>query len=235
MDFVPASRLIVNDLLRNGEEEVAEALLSLAARAQAIVPELVGVSVGHNRSGTVFTLAASSIEAATIDATQYIAGGPCVDASTGGNIEAWELPADSGDLMDEQRWATYARASAAEGVASSLSLPLLARGRIVGGVNLYASTSDAFEGRHDALALALGSDVTLVVANADLSFATRELAQQTADDLAADDLVHQATGIIAERHDVDMNTARGQLATSARRAGVTEVQAATVLIRALGE
>ena len=119
MDFVPATRMVINNMLRNGEPEVAAVLLDLAARAQDIVPELVGLSLGHTRSGNVFTLAASSIEAAGIDATQYIDGGPCVDASTGGNVETWELPADPDDVMDEQRWATYARASAAEGIEST--------------------------------------------------------------------------------------------------------------------
>ena len=234
MDFVPATRMVINDLLRKGEPEVAAVLLDLAARAQDIVPELVGLSLGHTRSGNVFTLAASSIEAAGIDATQYIDGGPCVDASTGGNVETWELPAGPDELMSERRWATYARASAAEGIESSLSMPLVLNGRIVGGVNLYASTPDAFNGRHEQLANALGADVTAAVANADLTFATLGKAQETAEHLAEQDLVHQATGIVAARHNLDIVAARAHLADSARRAGVTEVQAASALINAVG-
>ena len=234
MEFVPATRMVINDLLRKGQPEVAAVLLDLAARAQDIVPELVGLSLGHTRSGNVFTLAASSIEAAGIDATQYIDGGPCVDASTGGSVQTWELPADPDELMSEQRWATYARASAAEGIESSLSMPLVLNGRIVGGVNLYASTPDAFNGRHEQLANALGADVTAAVANADLTFATLSEAQETAVHLAEEDLVHQATGIIAARHNLDIVAARAHLADSARRAGVTELQAATTLINTLG-
>jgi hypothetical protein len=67
----------------------------------------------------------------------------------------------------------YTQASAAHGVASSLSLPLLRVGGVVGSVNLYASTPDAFEGHHGDLADAWGSSPAAVVANADLSFATR--------------------------------------------------------------
>ena len=113
-------------------------------------------------------------------------------------------------------------------------MPLVLNGRIVGGVNLYAATADAFDGHHERLANALGADVTAAVVNADLTFATLAEARETAEHLADQDLVHQATGIIAARHDLDMATARAHLADSARRAGVTEVQAATALINALG-
>jgi GAF domain-containing protein len=226
--------MVLNDLVRYGETEVAAALLELAARIQALVPELVGMSVGQTQSGYVFTLAASSAEAAGIDASQYIDGGPCVEASAEGKLESWALPTDPAALLDEERWALYARASAAEGVASSLSLPLVLNGQAVGGVNLYASTPDAFDGHHEALADVLGTEVTLAVANADLAFATRSAAERTGQQYTEELHVHVAVGIIAERQQVDTATARRRLAAAAQRAGITEVQAAKALIKPLG-
>ena len=231
MDFIPETRMVLNELIRDGGPEIAAALLDLATHVQAIVPDLVGLSFGQTRSGVVFTLAASSVEAAGIDSSQYLDGGPCVDASVDGNPEAWQS-ANPDELFDEQQWASFARASAAEGIASSLSLPLVVDGQTVGGVNLYASTPGAFEGLHEQLAHVLGAEVTSAVANADLAFATRGEAQWAAEHLADEHLVHLAVGIIAERHQVDVASARSRLADSAERAGITDVQAARALIKA---
>ena len=53
------------------------------------------------------------------------------------------------DALDELQWLLFARTSAANGVADSLSLPLRQNGRVTGSVNLYASTPNAFDGHHD--------------------------------------------------------------------------------------
>lgn len=230
MDFVPETRMVLNELIRNGETEVAAALLGLAASIQAVVSDLVGLSVGQTRSGLVFTLAASSVRAAGIDAMQYLDGGPCVDASAEDNDEPLVFPGPDA-LLDEERWAAYARATAAEGIASSLSLPLMVDGRTVGGVNLYASTPDAFEGHQQALADLLGTDVPLAVANADLGFSTRAEATWAAQRFVDEGLVHLAVGIIAERHGVDVAAARSRLSSAAARAGITDTQAAEALLR----
>lgn len=234
MDFLPETRMVLNQLIRTGETDIADALQQLASRIQALIPDLVGLSLGQSQSGLVFTLAASSLEAAGIDAGQYLDGGPCVDASADGNREARAFPENPDDLMSEQRWTAYARATAAEGIASSLSLPLVVNGQTVGGVNLYASTPDAFEGHHQALATLLGTQVALAVANADLAFATRSEAKQTAKQLRDEELVHLALGIIAERHQVDIPTARHRLTSAAERAGITDAEAAQALIKPFG-
>ena len=70
----------------------------------------------------------------------------------------------------------------------------------------------------------------MAVANADLSFATRVEAKRTAEQMSDENLVHQATGIIAERHQVGMVAARNRLAASAERAGISDVQAAKALL-----
>lgn len=234
MDFIPETRMVLNEMVHEGGTQVAAALLALAARIQALVPDLVGLSLGQTRSGLVFTLASSGVEAAGIDASQYLDGGPCVDASAKDNREVVVFPEGPEASLDEARWAAYARTTAAEGVASSLSLPLMVDGRTVGGVNLYASTPGAFEGHHEALANMLGTEVPLAVANADLGFATRSEAERTAKQFVDEGLVHIAVGIIAERHDVDVAGARSRLAAAAARAGITETEAAEALIKPFG-
>src|SRR3954447_15950930 len=107
----------------------------MARRVRGVVPELVGLSLGVIEDGLTLTLVASVEQLAALDAVQYLDGGPCVAAVD----RAEPLDVNVGDLLDEQRWQLYARTSAAVGVASSLSLPVMDGDRVLGGVNLYAS------------------------------------------------------------------------------------------------
>jgi GAF domain-containing protein len=219
---VPGTREALKDLMSAGDIELAAALLEMGRLAQEIVPECVGLSLGQNDDGIVFTLVASSLDVAAIDAAQYLDGGPCLVASTEGKT----LDADPDDPLDEERWAMYARASAAAGVASSLSLPLMHRGRAVGGVNLYASTPDAFDGHHEELAAALDASAKDAVTNADLSFRTRLEAARAPALLADNHDIDVAISLISESQGVDAVTAHERLSTAAARAGITEAQAA---------
>ena len=56
-------------------------LIRLASRAQEIVRDLVGVSIAGFDHGLTFTLVATAQEVAFLDSVQYVAGGPCVEAS----------------------------------------------------------------------------------------------------------------------------------------------------------
>jgi GAF domain-containing protein len=106
----------------------------MGRRAKEIAPELVALSVGIVADGLTFTLVADE-RAAPVDAVQYLAGGPCVEA-----IAADEVVETSNEaLLDEGRWQLYAQASAAAGIASSLSVPVLEDGTVVGGVNFYGA------------------------------------------------------------------------------------------------
>ena len=130
------------------------------------------------KDGLTFTLVATSEQVATIDAAQYLDGGPCVDVANGSDVLDVEIP----DLLDEGRWSAFARTSAAHGVRSTLSLPIVRNGQLLGGVNLYAADSHAFEGRHEALAMALGASAVGAVADADLEFTSRARAIADAGD-----------------------------------------------------
>lgn len=78
----------------------------------------------------------------------------------------------SGDPLDEDGWSLSARASAAVGLASRLTLPVLRAERVIGTLNLYVASTDACTGHHQ-LAVALAASAEHAVRNADLSFSTR--------------------------------------------------------------
>jgi GAF domain-containing protein len=193
----------------------------------ALAPDCVGLSVGLLDEGVTFTLVASSVDIAVLDATQYLDGGPCLAAEQHGE----SLTSDVEDLLDEGRWLTFAQASAAAGIASTLSVPLMADGRVTGGVNLYASTADAFDGKHQQLARAVGGSAQDVVTNADLGFTSRRRAAQAPAHLAEQHDIDVALGIIVARQGVSMDAAHEHLSAAAQRAGITEGALAHALMQ----
>ncbi len=222
---LPQTSQALRELALQGEAALGVAFHAMADRVRAVVPELVGFSLGIVEDGVTLTLVASTDQLAALDAVQYVDGGPCL-----ADVERAEpQTVDIDNLLDEGRWQLYARASAAAGVASSLSLPVMDGSRVVGGVNLYGATPTAFDGKQAEIARTVGSDARLAVANADLSFSTRKAALEAPAKVREGGDINVAVGMIAESQGVSIATARDRLRNAAARAGVTEAQAARAL------
>jgi GAF domain-containing protein len=222
---VPETEEVLAQLEAFGGEGTKAKLLAMGRRVRAIVPECVGLSLGVLADGLTFTLVASSDEIASLDAVQYLDGGPCIVAAQDDEV----IRVDRIEDLDEDKWRMFASSTAAAGIASTLTMPIMEQGRVTGTVNLYASTPDAFDDHHDALADALGASAAKAVTNADLPFRTRLAAAQAPQRLSDEDQINIAVGVIATNQAVDLATARERLRTAAARAGVTEVQVAHAL------
>jgi GAF domain-containing protein len=210
-----------------GEGDLGLALGKLGRNAQGIVPSLVGLSLTRVEEDLTFTLVASGDAVSELDVVQYVDDGPCVEANrTGQTVEA-----DRDDLLEEGRWHLFAMAEAAAGVASSLSLPILRDGRVVGGINLYAALPGAFEGLHRQLAEAVGAIASGAISNADLSFRTRAQAEAAPDKIRTWYVVHHAEGALAEMHQIDLDGAAELLREAAARANISPKQAAAAFVR----
>jgi GAF domain-containing protein len=224
-----------NDALRSigawSEHDLLDEMTLSARLVEGVVPSVVGLSVSLVREDLTFTMVSSSPQIAALDGTQYAFGGPCVDAvHEDATLAAGK---DASGLLSEDRWATFARIGAAHGILSTLSMPVHTDGRVTGGVNFYASTSDAFDGHHDELAAIMGAWAPGAVRDADLEFSTRAAAERAPQRLEDRSVLDQATGVVmAERH-VDEETARSVLADAASRAGVADVDVARAVIRPL--
>jgi hypothetical protein len=99
-----------------------------------------------------------------------------------------------------------------------------------GSVNLYGASPDAFKGQHEAIAAIFEAWAPGAVTNADMSFRTRQEAEQAPRRVAEQARVDTATGIIAGRSGIDVASARERLTEAAQRAGVTDVQLADAVI-----
>jgi len=229
MEPIPESVEAVEELDPSVEEQgLLERLTELANRAQDIVPDLVGVSIARMDQGLTFTLVATAGEIAVLDGIQYIAGGPCVEGAHAKEVREFNRD----DVLDEEGWRLFAEVTAARAVHSTLTLPVVIQDHVVGTINLYAASSRAFVGHHDALADVFGAWAAGAVANADLSFATRKEAQAAPQQVQEEQLIDMATGIVAAQLGVDVDTAWVHLHDAAVRAGVTLVQLARNIVNA---
>ena len=201
-------------------------LHEMADRLRALVPDLRGLSVAVlDDVGMTLTLGASAPEIAALDAVQYVGGGPCTE-----DLPATEvLEVNVDELFGDGRWQLYARACAAAGVGSSLSLPISSGERVTGRLNLYAAGSDAFTGLHEQIAVTVGSDTELVVADADLSYWTAKTAMAAPAKVLAGGDINGALGTISATQGVNIPIARQRLRNAAARAGITEAQAASAI------
>lgn len=226
LEETEGTRRVLEELALYGDHGISERLEQLAGVVRSIVPECIGLSLALVESGFTFTLAASNEKAATLDAIQYLDGGPCIAAVDRNQL----ITAPGGEPLDEDHWQLHARATAAAGVASTLSMPLHENGEVIGGLNLYASTPDAFKDRVQQISAAVGASASEAVSNADLGFASRRRAEQGPAHLEALDHVNHAVGVLMVAQHIDPDTAKTRIHDAAQRAGLSESQVARALL-----
>jgi GAF domain-containing protein len=227
MEPVPETEAALDEFMGCEDTDLRELLRQMGRTAREIAPDCVGLSVGLVEEGLTFTLVATDEETAVLDAAQYLDGGPCVTSQQEGEVTETDV---GSLLMDEDRWTVFARASAASGIASSLSLPLMHEGQAIGGINLYGSTPQAFDGHHEELADALGASGLGAVTNADLSFSSRRRAAEAPSRLRESNDMDTALGILAARFEESVDEARERLLQAAARADVAPALVARVLL-----
>ncbi|MFL6151032.1 MAG: ANTAR domain-containing protein [Ornithinibacter sp.] len=228
LEPLPGTREALAKVTRSSDRDLTQDLVRQGELVRLVVPSLVGLSLALVREGLTFTLAATHTDLALLDGVQYAVGGPCVEAAL---EDRTVLSGDSdAGLLDEQRWAEFARAGAAQGVLSTLSMPILEGGRVTGGVNLYASAPDAFEGKVEEVAVMLRAWAPGAVHNADLTFSTREAAGRAPGVLEDLAVLDQAAGVVMAAESVDEQTARRIITDAAHRAGQDELDLARALV-----
>lgn len=207
------------------QTDLLEELRKRATRVKELVPDCVGISLASSAHGVTFTLVATDQEIAALDAIQYLFGGPCVGAADGHRV----IEYDVASALDEGQWQHFARATAAAAVASTLSLPVIVDGKVVGSVNLYAASAQGFAGLHEAIARIFDAWAPGAITNADLSFSSRELARQAPHLLQEELDIHVAVGILAGRG-LELDEAREKLSEAARRASVSDADLAATIV-----
>lgn len=208
------------------EIDLIQHLKDKASQVRDIVPDCVGISLASREHGVSFTLVATDEEIAALDGVQYLDGGPCVD----GVKEVRVMEYRDEEVLGEESWQLFAQATAAAAISSTLTLPILNESRVVGSVNLYATTPRAFSGHHEEVAEIFDAWAPGAVANADLSFSTRRTAEKAPRLLYEDMRIQVALGILMSSRNIGLEVAREQLHEAARRAGVSQAALSERLI-----
>ncbi len=212
MEALPEVRAVQVQFAALADEtmDLVERLEAVSRLAVQLLPSCVGVSITVVVDGDPFTVTATSEDINLLDATQYLDGGPCLDATQA--VDGVQVD----DILDERQWQVYAQAAAAVGVRSSLSIPLRRpSGATVGALNLYAGGVDAFSGKEGQLADLFGVRVDELVRNADLSFMTRQFARELPQRLADHERINQAVGLLVERKGWTAEEARERMESAA--------------------
>jgi GAF domain-containing protein len=170
-----------------------EEICRIAIRA---VPGAEGASVTTVDRGNPATVAVDEWSR-RLDELQFEEHeGPCLDAYRTGT--AFRLR----DITSDTRWPSYLPKAASEGLRSMLSCPMAAaEGSVIGAVNLYSRSTDAFDVEAASLAEVVAAHAGLATQIGAAFFGHRDLAEQLADAMQSRAVIEQAKGvIIAMRH-----------------------------------
>jgi GAF domain-containing protein len=122
-----------------GSDSIEQFLQELALLAARLVADGLSCGMTMRPSGRPVTVACSDGLAAQVDEVQYqLDSGPCLHAMRQGILVRID------DTADEANWPESESEAAARGIHSCLALPLIADGKPVGALNLYARAAGAF-------------------------------------------------------------------------------------------
>ena len=174
-------------LATSGVEDFLNEVVVLAARTVA-----VGLSCGITLQpdGHPVTVASSDTRASLVDELQYeVDEGPCLRSMvTGKTIIV-------ADTAGPDRWGGFSARAAANGIRSTLSLPLTADG-ILGALNIYAPVPDAFGEVEIRRAEVFAASASAALALASRQASATALTGQLREALASRAVIDQAIGII---------------------------------------
>ena len=209
-----------------GGRGLAEVLTEITGIARTAMPGTEASSITLIRGETAFTAAFDGQMAIDADELQYQRGyGPCVDAGRAGQVFLVE------DIGQEQRWPDYARQVAAQGVRSSLSVPLPFQGVTIGALNNYAAAPGSFGATDLAVGQEVAAWVALAVGNADMiARSVEELAGMRAA-MASRAVIDQAKGILMERRKVTEDQAFTELSRASQNTNIRLRDVADELVR----
>lgn len=182
-----------------GAQKVIDLLRDVAEFAVQAIPGVdgAGVALVDTRDGAprIQTWAATAVFVNDIDTVQYddLREGPCLTCMQS------RRPVVSGSLGSDSRWPHFGGRVARMGVHSALSLPLVVGDEVIGAINSYANSRDAF-GEH---AVRLGSQfagpAAVSVYNAQLLASAQERTRALQRALDSRAVIDQAIGIIRSR------------------------------------
>ena len=174
---------------------MGETLTRIAAITTGALPaaEFAGIALLDD-GGRPTTALYTDAESPEIDEAQYEAGrGPCLDAWRTKQVIRLD------DTDASAAYPEFGCAARANGIRSTLSLPLVVHDEGIGALNLYARVPGGFSDDDEALGADLSTTASVVLANASAYWTAAELNQQLSEAMASRAVIEQAKGILMGR------------------------------------
>ena len=179
-----------------GVVDLARDVAEFAAHA---IPNVDGAGVAllqpENVTPRIQTCVATAEFIAEIDTAQYeeLNEGPCITSMK------TRRAAVSGSLGSDTRWPHFGGRVARMGVHSALSLPLVVGDEVIGAINTYARSRDAFGEHAVALGTRFAASAAVSMYNAQVLTRAQERTENLQKALAARAVIDQAIGILRSR------------------------------------
>jgi GAF domain-containing protein len=181
--------------LLTGHRPLDETLTAIAQFAVNAIPGADGAGLTMLEDDRPQTVVATAPFVNAVDDIQYGLGqGPCVLAVATRSTQT------SGSLGGEAaRWPQFGPRVGRLGVHSVLSLPLLLPGRVVGAMNVYSHTKDAFGAEAVRIGELFAAPAAVSVYNAQILARSVQVADQLREALTNRGIIDQALGVIRAR------------------------------------
>ena len=213
-DRSPLPSEVLGELARIviADETMDSVLSRVAELTKQVLPGADEVSVTLASAKGAVTAAYTGELAMQADERQYgLDGGPCLDAGRGGVVLLIR------DMRTEDRWPDYSPEAVKAGVLSSLSVPLPIQEDVVGALNIYATTPDAFSDEDIERAEAFAAYAAIAVSNANTFVSTAETAEQMKAAMMSRVEIEQAKGILMAREGITADAAFEVLVRASQR------------------
>jgi GAF domain-containing protein len=202
--------------LLTGQRPLREMLADVAEFATQAIPGADGAGLTMLEDDRPQTVVATAEFVRLIDDIQYgLDEGPCLLAVETGRTQV------SGSLGRERRWPRFGPRVGRMGVHSVLSLPLLLPEKVVGVLNIYAHTRNAFDPDAVRIGELFALPAAVSVHNARLLLQSQRLAGQLTDALSTRAVIDQAIGILISRTGAGPAEAIDRLGTLSRDQSTT--------------
>jgi GAF domain-containing protein len=193
---VPIDDAALNELmglagLPLAHDDLPAALSELCRIAVRVVPRAEGASFTSFTEAGPGAAAASDPWAASLDELQYTEHeGPCLDGGrTGVSFRVRDTAVDP-------RWPSYMPRALELGARSMMSLPMTTESKVIGALNLYSRSVDAFDAEAVALGELFAGHASLASQVSASLFDQRQLAEQLRDAMRSRATIEQAKGIL---------------------------------------
>jgi GAF domain-containing protein len=198
----PAAMLSELSRALSGTNDFAGLLQNLTDLAVHALPGKFEASITILGEDKPRTAAYTSEALLPIDEMQYsFGGGPCVEAARTRTPQRVDVE-KAADL-----WPDFAEAAKRAGLLGYLTSPLIVGTECVGAFNLYSARADEFDRLDEALLSLFVTAALAAVVSTHRSARASELAGQFEEAMRTRQYIGEATGVLAERHGIELEAA----------------------------